>query len=299
MRTPNASSPTPAGTTSDSSSDGPSLIARPESLRGEPGRRVNLYLRGGATPLTPARAATFVDALRRKPLGLYLYGPERWANNLALYGLAEEVNPEFVWLDIRDPTTLPGPSEPVARGWVRPERVHVAPEPASMRPGDALLTESVWRVLLPEGSPGPEHRLGGLMRLSRVSREALGAATAGRPPAVVACSNSDVVTALYPAPPEQFRPFLQLLFDQSVSLFVAHTGPRGTNADAFDVVLRVEATDRARWRTAALVREDGPRSGPARAGLRLPFAEIAAIANAGGSTEPPTTAAGASGSTTR
>lgn len=213
-------------------------------------------------------------------MGIYLYGPERWANNLALYALAREVNPEFVWLDVRDPDSIPEPSEPVARGWVAEDRIHVAPDPAAMRPGEALLSESVWRVILPDEATGPVRRLGGLMRLSRVSREALGAASSGRPPAVVALSNSDKVTALYPSPPEEFQPFLQLLFDQSVSLMVAHTGPPGQNIDAFDVVLRVEAADRSAWRTAALVTVRGPSKASSRAGGRILFDAWAIAADA-------------------
>ncbi|HLN51239.1 MAG TPA: hypothetical protein VK455_04215 [Thermoplasmata archaeon] len=231
---------------------------------------------GGASAGTSGGFA----GLAGKGCSTFVWGESRAAVNRVLFAVASDIDPDFVWLDIRHPTDESVEPGPVELGWIPNGRLLFTRAPSEARPQEPVAPAAIWRIVR---SDDPDHEVASyadFLRLPAVTQKIIAglAPTSGR--RALAFANSDRVREFYPRKPEEIRPFLDAELAAGVIPLYGVAGPSGPGRMALDFVLEVRTPDLRHWREGTLMCEKAPPGSAFHRGDQLPLPSIPSVAAA-------------------
>ncbi|MGP8110246.1 MAG: hypothetical protein ACLQD9_06025 [Thermoplasmata archaeon] len=231
---------------------------------------------GGASAGTSGGFA----GLAGKGCSTFVWGESRAAVNRVLFAVASDIDPDFVWLDIRHPTDESVEPGPVELGWIPNGRLLFTRAPSEARPQEPVAPAAIWRIVR---SDDPDHEVASyadFLRLPAVTQKIIAglAPTSGR--RALAFANSDRVREFYPRKPEEIRPFLDAELAAGVIPLYGVAGPSGPGRMALDFVLEVRTPDLRHWREGTLMCEKAPPGSAFHRGEQLPLPSIPSVAAA-------------------
>ena len=206
---------------------------------------------------------------------VFLWGSSPPVVNLVLYALARRMDPEFVWVNVRD-HGAPDPFDELlesGRSKVRTESVAIPPD--GLRPNPPMRARSLASLVLLDDAPHDIDRLQRFMALPVTAQEIAARSVPTSGARVLAIPNIDRVSHLYAGQPETAGRVLQALREISVSLMIARGDGPGPLRALCDYVFEVRAHDLASWERGVLVAERSASPEILTVGRALPLADLA------------------------
>lgn len=213
-----------------------------------------------------------------RPSSVFLSGDNRSLLNWCALGLARKADPRFRWTDVRLTGEALDPTDPLARGAVPSDRLHVV-EPPSLTPNQRLADVARTRsdtLIDPAEPAAARQRLIDFLRLPTHTQELLSAAPPGAARPCVVLSNSHRLIALYPS--NLVGPIIRAIVDSGMTIISTFGDAAPEGRWAFDTVLRVEGGVPSRWREATLTIEKVSGEKPAPHPERVPLSVVRPIA---------------------
>ena len=234
-------------------------------------------LPGGDGPGDPAPTHDWVGVLRRQPTTLFLYGPSRRVVSLGLFAFAQLADPRFLWVDICVAGEAPATTDPSDLGWVSSERLVQIDRLESLRPNSAAEDLNVAKLISAEESGDSVRHLISFLSLPEPTQELLTSPPVGRPPGLVAVTNTQRLMGVYST--AHVAPILEAHRRAGYSLFIGYAETPGPGRMAFDYVVRLDAESPRDWADSHLFCEKGSSSGPFRTGADLRIADVPFMAD--------------------
>jgi hypothetical protein len=207
----------------------------------------------------PGAATSVADlvALSAEGYGTFLYGQDRHALLRVAYALARLNDPNPYWVDIRPPTRLGDPDDPVGLGWIPDDHLFVV-EQDEARPLDAEANMALWTVLRSDEPKSAITAFTDFLRLPRQVQRAVGSSRSdvGRP--VFVFANADRVRAHYSTTSAGVRPYVDSMLRAGIVPIFASAGQPGPGRWAFDFVFEVRTPQLSDWSGGTLACERAP-----------------------------------------
>ena len=210
------------------------------------------------------------------PGSTIVWGDDRPLLNWVAYALASVTSSEFKWTDIQFPGQALGPTDPLSRHLIPPDRLRVV-RASDMAPNNAAANMPVSAVIRSDETPGNVERLLDFLRLPASTQRLLETPPPGAQPRVAVLSNGQRIVALYPTP-QAIAPTIRAIVEAGTIMIMtfADAGPEGRFQ--FDNVLNVEGSVTRGWQEATLKVEKWSPSGPFRVGTALRLGDLAPLA---------------------
>jgi len=226
--------------------------------------------------VAPSGPAGGFGVIARGRWATVVHGESWSAVHRVVYAIAGDVDPQFLWLDLRsaeEPADEPGPVElgwiPDSRCLVPKELTELAPRPAA----DARSLHAVVRSDDREAAPFSD-----FMRLPPIKQEIAAGLGADHERRVLVIANAERIRSQYPGDPSAIRPLLDAQLSAGLIPIVGARIRADPARLAFDFVFDVEAPDVAHWREGSLLCEKAPPGTPFHAGERTPLSAVSSIA---------------------
>lgn len=210
----------------------------------------------------------------------FLWGNSRAVVNRVLFAMVRASDPTPFWLELRGRDPSADEPGPVELGWLPPDHVFLADEPAAARPQDAIANMALWTVVRSDEPEAAVARLADFVRLPPIVQEILQRLDQGGGHRAVGVANSDRARGDYPTTVEGVRPVVRALMDGSLLPFFGAVGPPGAGRMAFDFVLELRALDLAHWREGTLTAEKVPQGEELRMGASIRLGDIPGLEDA-------------------
>lgn len=204
-----------------------------------------------------------------------IWGEPRAILNRVLFAIAQDVDPNFFWLDIRsslDPGIEPGPVE---LGLIPKERLYVTSRPTEVRPADPIAPRALSVVLRVDAPDAEVTTLVDFLRLPKLTHQLIDGLDRSPGPHVLVFANAERVREYYPRNSAEVRPFLEGQSRAGVIPLYGIYGPTGEARMAGDFVFELRGLDLAHWSEAVLLCEKAPSGSGFRAGASIPLGTVA------------------------
>lgn len=201
--------------------------------------------------------------------------------NLTLFGMAEAVNPGFLWLKARGADAPLDGSDPALLGWLPEDRLMALAPPRPGEPSSGITSSTTSRLIAEDEPPRNVNRLLAFLRLPDGAQRVLSAQPTAERPGVLAVPDPRALTHDF-SPPE-VEAIIDAHGHAGYSLFVGFSEqyeerPRtpGPGRNAFDFVFRIDEGPAPNWERNRLLCEKAPAEGPYHTGsgyglIDLPF----------------------------
>jgi hypothetical protein len=170
---------------------------------------------------------------------IFLWGPDRRLLNQLVFHFSRQADPEFVWLEIKDPVGAPARGEPSASELLRRDHLLIAAQPPELRPETPVADPNAWSIV---NAREPTHEIAKLkdfLTLPRAVQELVGRTMVGSTPKILAVANSDRIATFYPET-RVVGSLVRLIEGLEISLFVSYCGGPRPDRFVFQRVFRVE-----------------------------------------------------------
>ncbi len=199
----------------------------------------------------PFPAADFPDRLTSGPVAVEFLSSSRLASNLAALGLARQVNPRFLWLEVRGPSPSDEGDGGLVPSLIPPGQLFVSERAEELRPDPAVANMALWSMVSSQEPPEVLARLRDFLVLPQPLQRLLAAVEPTSRPGVVVVSNSDRIPGFCPPDPAEARSILDAFRREGVSLICTTRGDEPSSAP-FDHTFRVDLAPESSWEEGRL-----------------------------------------------
>jgi len=197
--------------------------------------------------------------------------------NWTAYAIAQQTDPRFRWVDVREPGQEPKPTDVLSRQVVPSDRLSTRAT-SELIPNEAEARIEVTSVIRSDEPPRNVKRLLEFLRLPAATQQMLESTPPSEEPHVVVLSNGHRVVAHYPSA-EAVEPTIRAICESGITFLMtfADDPPRGRFA--FDNVIRVDGRFSEGWRGATLTVEKWSRGEALRPGSVVRLGELRPLAS--------------------
>ena len=202
-----------------------------------------------------------------------LWGEHSVAVNLLLWTIARRANPRALWVTLCPPEELP-PHDPVALGWVHPDRVRFL-RPEQFAPSRGVETPTLVRVVRPDEPQENVTLLTDFLGLPQTLQELVPALAVEGGHPVLVVEFSERISRYYPSDHASSSALMRVIRSEGVKLLSSFIGQGRPDRFAFDHVYRVQSPTREEWRSSTVTREQGSPGPPFEMGVAIPLQRLA------------------------
>lgn len=214
----------------------------------------------------------------RQATSIFIAGASRPLLEWVALALLEPYSPRVYWTDVRFEGEVPDPLDPLVMGVVPEERVHEL-SPRQLQSGDVEARRAeaaATTVLRSDEPPALAHRVFDFLRLPQHSQQRIASTFSSDEPAILVVANAQRIAGNFP--PEAVAPMIRSIVDAGASIVALWAEALTEGRTAFDVIVHVEGTTPAEWRSATLRCEKGLSAGPLAHAVTVPLVDLPAVA---------------------
>ncbi|MGA8542236.1 MAG: hypothetical protein WB947_01640 [Thermoplasmata archaeon] len=209
---------------------------------------------------------------------VFVAGTDRLLLKWVAMALLEPYSARAYWTDVRLEGEELEPDDPIQTKAIPADRLHVLlPRQLQQDETDARRAEAAAAVMLHADEPRESvRRIFQFLRLPEHSQQRIVSTFSGDEPAILVLANAQRLGGLYTS--DAVAPMVGAIVDAGACIVVLWSEALPGARSAFDVILQVDGSGPAAWKSARIRCEKGLAAGPLAHGVTVRLGDLASVA---------------------